>query len=153
MKPKLEFFYDYVSVYSFLANHAVASMDDVDVIYRPMLLGAVMQATGNRPPATVEAKGRHLRKDVYRWVEHYDIPFKFKRHFSRRQRWGHCGWRWRRSGVAHSIAFTPCCSKRHLSPTGIWATPAVLVDIVTAAGPGRGSAAGRHERPVRQGRA
>ena len=83
MKPKLEFFYDYVSVYSFLANHAVASMDDVDVIYRPMLLGAVMQATGNRPPATVEAKGRHLRKDVYRWVEHYGIAFRFNSIFRR----------------------------------------------------------------------
>lgn len=73
----LEFYYDYVSVYSYLANHVVSGMTDVEVAYRPMLLGAVMESTGNRPPAFVEAKGRHLRKDVYRWAKHYEVPFKF----------------------------------------------------------------------------
>ena len=77
MTRKLEFFYDYVSPYSYLANHAVGLLDDVDVVYRPMFLGGVMQATGNRPPAVVPEKGRYLTKDVYRWVAHYGIPFKF----------------------------------------------------------------------------
>ena len=75
--PKLEYFYDYVSVYSYLADHVVSDMSEVDVVYRPMLLGAVMQATDNRPPAMVAAKGKHLRDDVHRWVAHYGIPFKF----------------------------------------------------------------------------
>lgn len=77
MQAKLEFFYDYVSVYSYLADHAVQKLGNADIVYRPMFLGAVMASTGNRPPATVAAKGRHLVKDVYRWVEHYGIPFKF----------------------------------------------------------------------------
>lgn len=77
MQPKLEFFFDYVSVYSYLADHAVKTLGNADVVYRPMFLGAVMEATGNRPPASVPAKGRYLVKDVYRWVEHYAIPFKF----------------------------------------------------------------------------
>lgn len=77
MTVKLEFFYDYVSVYSYLANHAISRLEGVDVVYRPMFLGAVMQATGNRPPATVAAKGKYLTKDVYRWVAQYGIPFKF----------------------------------------------------------------------------
>ena len=75
--PKLEYFYDYVSVYSYLADHVVSGMNDVDVVYRPMLLGAVMQATENRPPVMVAAKGKHLPDDVHRWVAHYGIPFKF----------------------------------------------------------------------------
>ena len=75
--PKLEYFYDYVSVYSYLADHVVSEMSDTEVVYRPMLLGAVMQATGNRPPAQVPAKGKHLRDDVHRWVASYGIPFKF----------------------------------------------------------------------------
>lgn len=84
MTARLEFFYDYVSPYSYLANHAVGLMEDVDIVYRPMFLGGVMQATGNRPPATVPEKGEYLTKDVYRWVAHYGIPFRFNSIFPQR---------------------------------------------------------------------
>lgn len=74
MTAKLEFFYDYVSVYSYLANSQLGRFDNV--IYRPMFLGAVMEATGNRPPATIKAKGDYLFRDVVRWVEKYNLPYK-----------------------------------------------------------------------------
>lgn len=74
MGRKLEFFYDYVSVYSYLADSQLQSLDGAEIVYRPMLLGAVMQATGNRPPATVEAKGRYLRNDVAAWAKRYGLP-------------------------------------------------------------------------------
>ena len=74
MDRKLEFFYDYVSVYSYLANSQLETLEGADIVYRPMLLGAVMQATGNRPPATVEAKGRYLRSDVAAWARRYALP-------------------------------------------------------------------------------
>lgn len=77
MTATLEFFYDYVSPYSYLANHEVGLIEGAEIRYRPMFLGGVLQATGNRPPATVAAKGKYLTKDVYRWVEKYDIPFRF----------------------------------------------------------------------------
>ena len=77
MTATLEFFYDYVSPYSYLANHAVGLLEDVDVRYRPMFLGGVMRATGNRPPAMVAAKGRYMTRDIDRWAAHYDIPFRF----------------------------------------------------------------------------
>jgi 2-hydroxychromene-2-carboxylate isomerase len=73
VKLKLEFFYDYVSVYSYLANSQLDRFDEVE--YRPMFLGAVMQATGNRPPGTVEAKGKYLSVDVDRWVERYAVEY------------------------------------------------------------------------------
>jgi 2-hydroxychromene-2-carboxylate isomerase len=72
MSRKLEFFYDYVSTYSYLANSQVAKLN-AEVVYRPMLLGAVMRATGNNPPMTVEAKGNYLHVDVARWVNRYGI--------------------------------------------------------------------------------
>ncbi len=75
MRRKLEFFYDYVSTYSYLANSQVGNLD-ADVIYRPMFLGAVMKATGNSPPKNVKAKGEYLNIDVARWVERYAIPYK-----------------------------------------------------------------------------
>lgn len=74
MSQKLEFFYDYVSLYSYLANSQVAKID-ADVVYRPMFLGAVMKATGNSPPITVKAKGKYLHEDVARWVDRYSIPY------------------------------------------------------------------------------
>ena len=77
MTASLEFFYDYVSSYSYMANEAVKSLEGVDVRYRPMFLGGVMKATGNSPPGTVPAKGRYLARDLRRWAARYDVPFRF----------------------------------------------------------------------------
>jgi 2-hydroxychromene-2-carboxylate isomerase len=74
MPKQLEFFYDYVSVYSYLADSQLDKLEGADVVFRPMFLGAVMQATGNRPPATVKAKGSYLLGDVMRWARHYALP-------------------------------------------------------------------------------
>jgi 2-hydroxychromene-2-carboxylate isomerase len=76
MKPKLEFFYDYVSPYSYLADTQLGRLD-AEVRYRPMLLGGVMKATGNSPPKTVPAKGSYLDKDLKRWVDRYRVPFRW----------------------------------------------------------------------------
>jgi len=73
----LEFFYDYVSSYSYLANHEIARLEGVDVRYRPFFLGAVMKATGNRPPGSVPAKGAYLGRDLQRWAGRYGIEFRF----------------------------------------------------------------------------
>jgi 2-hydroxychromene-2-carboxylate isomerase len=72
---KLEFFYDYVSPYSYLANSQVSKVAGSNLVYRPMFLSAVMQATGNRPPGTLEVRGKYLRKDIARWAEHYGIEY------------------------------------------------------------------------------
>lgn len=77
MTIKVEFFYDYVSVYSYLANSQLDTIAGAEIEYRPMLLGAVMEATDNRPPLTVKAKGRYLIGDVARWVSRYGLSFKF----------------------------------------------------------------------------
>jgi 2-hydroxychromene-2-carboxylate isomerase len=74
MKPKLEFFYDYVSPYSYLADTQLDRLG-AEIVYRPMLLGGVMKATGNSPPKSVPAKGNYLDRDLKRWVERYGVPF------------------------------------------------------------------------------
>jgi len=75
MAKKLEFFYDYVSPYSYLANSQVSDVGGSKLVYRPMFLGGVMQATGNRPPGTLEVKGKYLRRDIARWAENYGIVY------------------------------------------------------------------------------
>ena len=76
MKTKVEFFYDYVSVYSYLADSQLRNLTGAEIVYRPMFLGAVMEATGNRPPGTVKAKGKYLRDDIKRWAERYSLTFR-----------------------------------------------------------------------------
>ncbi len=74
MTTRVEFFYDYVSIYSYLADSQLANLTGADVGYRPMFLGAVMQATGNRPPGSIETKRQYLRTDATRWARRYGIP-------------------------------------------------------------------------------
>ena len=77
MSKKVEFFYDYVSLYSYLADTQLRQRFGDAVTYRPIFLGAVMEATGNRPPGTVEAKGRYMRADARRWAERYGVPLEW----------------------------------------------------------------------------
>ena len=74
---KVDYFFDYVSAYSYLVNGQVAKIEGAEVQYRPMLLGAVMQATGNSPPGTVKAKRKYLLTDLKRWANRYGIPIHF----------------------------------------------------------------------------
>lgn len=75
MLKKLEFFYDYVSPYSYLANSQVGEVAGPNLVYRPIFLGAVMQATGNKPPGSVRIKGKYLQKDIARWADHYGVEY------------------------------------------------------------------------------
>ena len=84
MSTQLEFFFDYISPYSHIANAAVKVFEretGTTALIKPMFLGAVMQATGNRPPGFVEAKGKYMAEDLKRCVEHYGIGFRPNPHF------------------------------------------------------------------------
>ena len=74
MKQKIEFFYDYVSPYSYLANSQLADLQ-AEIVYRPILLGALMKSVGNQPPATLAPRGDYMFKDIARWARHYQTPF------------------------------------------------------------------------------
>ncbi|MGB5245327.1 MAG: 2-hydroxychromene-2-carboxylate isomerase [Woeseia sp.] len=76
MSRRVEFFYDYVSSYSYLANSQLATLGAAEVVYRPFFLGGIMKATGNTPPATVPARGKYLVKDLERWAARYGIAFR-----------------------------------------------------------------------------
>ncbi|MCH6548353.1 MAG: 2-hydroxychromene-2-carboxylate isomerase [Proteobacteria bacterium] len=81
MAKKLEFFYDYVSPYSYLADSQVVKVGGSSLVYRPMFLAAVMQATGNKPPGSIEVKEKYLRKDISRWVSRYSVSYKWNPKF------------------------------------------------------------------------
>jgi 2-hydroxychromene-2-carboxylate isomerase len=76
MSGQVEFFYDYVSIYSYLADSQLENLSGAEIVYRPMFLGGVMEATGNRPPGTVEAKRNYMLTDIERWAKRYSLPLK-----------------------------------------------------------------------------
>jgi 2-hydroxychromene-2-carboxylate isomerase len=84
MPPRLEYFFDYVSPFSYLADSQLAGLMDrtgAELVYRPFLLGGVMKASGNAPPFTVPNKGRYVSQDVGRWAARYGLPLEPNPHF------------------------------------------------------------------------
>ena len=80
----IEFFWDAASPYTYLAATQIeplAARAGVGLVWRPFLLGKVFEATGNRMPAAVPAKGKHLFRDVQRWAQHYGVPVAFPKVF------------------------------------------------------------------------
>ncbi|MBK8942693.1 MAG: 2-hydroxychromene-2-carboxylate isomerase [Polyangiaceae bacterium] len=83
-KPRLEFFFDFASTYSYLAStqlDAMAERAGAEILWRPMVLGAVFQGAGNDMPAKVAAKAPYLLRDIERWAKHYGVPFKMSSHW------------------------------------------------------------------------
>lgn len=84
MPQTIEFFWDPASPYTYLAAtqiEAVARRCGAELVWKPFLLGKVFEATGNRPPVTVPAKGKHLFQDLRRWARHYGVKFWFPKLF------------------------------------------------------------------------
>jgi 2-hydroxychromene-2-carboxylate isomerase len=77
--PTLEFFYDFVSPYSYLAStriEAAVARVGGTVRFRPFLLGGVFGATGNRAPLEVAAKERHMWVDLERWARRVGVTLR-----------------------------------------------------------------------------
>lgn len=75
---RAEFFFDLGSPASYLAAtqmDALAARAGAEIVWRPMLLGAVFKATDNRSPATVTAKGVWMQEDLERFAKRYRAPF------------------------------------------------------------------------------
>ena len=80
---KIEFVYDIVSPYSYIAATQMAQFEGkAEVIWKPVLLGGIFKATGNSGPAfTVAAKMPYMFKDLGRLVAHYQLPFAMPANF------------------------------------------------------------------------
>ena len=82
----VEFFFDYGSPYSYLADTRLAGLAErtgATVVYRPMLLGGVFKATGNQSPFAepVEAKRRYFSTELRRVVSALGVPFEHNPNF------------------------------------------------------------------------
>lgn len=84
MAKQLEFYFDYGSPTTYLAwtqLPGIAERTGAEIVWRPMLLGGVFKATGNRTPVEVEAKGRWMLGDIERFAARYEVPYEMNPHF------------------------------------------------------------------------
>jgi len=84
MARTLEFYFDYGSPYSYLADtqvEAIAKRAGATLERKPMLLGGVFKATGNHSPAELPAKSKWSAFDMPMWARHYGVPFNRNPHF------------------------------------------------------------------------
>jgi 2-hydroxychromene-2-carboxylate isomerase len=75
MPKQVEFFFDVGSPASYLAFTQLPKLKG-EVVYKPMLLGGVFQATGNASPVTVPAKGKYTFIDFARHAHKYGVVLK-----------------------------------------------------------------------------
>ena len=84
MTRTVECFFDVGSPASYLAwtqLPALCAEAGAELHWRPMLLGAVFQATGNSSPAAVPARGRYMNRDLVRCAQRFGVPFALNPHF------------------------------------------------------------------------
>jgi 2-hydroxychromene-2-carboxylate isomerase len=84
MSKSVEFYFDFGSPTSYLAYTqlpGICAEAGAELVYRPVLLGGVFQATGNASPIAVPAKGRYTLIDMQRFARRYGVPLKMNPHF------------------------------------------------------------------------
>ena len=83
-RKTVEFYFDFGSPAAYLAWTQLSGLcakAGAELVFKPMLLGGVFQATGNRSPVEVPAKGRYVRQDFERHAARYGVPLRFNPHF------------------------------------------------------------------------
>jgi 2-hydroxychromene-2-carboxylate isomerase len=76
MSKTVEFFLDLGSPATYLAwtqLPGLCARHGAQLVYKPILLGGVFQATGNASPITVPAKGRYVFIDLARYADRYGV--------------------------------------------------------------------------------
>jgi len=74
MKPTVDFFFSFLSPYSYMAASQLGSLGAA-VNLRPFDLMDLMTSVGNAPTTiTCKPKGLYARTDLGRWAQHYGIP-------------------------------------------------------------------------------
>ena len=84
MTKTVDFYFDFGSPAAYLAYTQLPKLareTGTEVVMKPMLLGGVFQATGNRPPISVPLKGTYLFQDLARYAQRYGVPLNMNPHF------------------------------------------------------------------------
>ena len=83
IKP-FDFYFDFVSPYSFIAHKEIRKIENqegIKIRYNPVLLGGLHNLHGIKAPAFIPAKAKHMIKDCKLLAERNNIKFKFNSYF------------------------------------------------------------------------
>ena len=83
IKP-FDFYFDFISPYSFLAHKEIRKIEDkikIKIKYKPILLGGLHNMHGIKAPAFIPAKAKHMIRDCKLIAERNNVKFKFNSYF------------------------------------------------------------------------
>lgn len=83
IKP-FDFYFDFISPYSYLAHKQIKKIENKESIkirYNPILLGGLHNLHGIKAPAFIPAKAKHMIRDCKLIAEKNEIKFKFNSYF------------------------------------------------------------------------
>jgi 2-hydroxychromene-2-carboxylate isomerase len=83
IKP-FEFYFDFVSPYSFLAHKEIRKIENkegIKIKYNPILLGGLHNLHGIKAPAFIPAKAKHMIRDCKLIAGKNNVKFKFNSYF------------------------------------------------------------------------
>ena len=84
MTKTIEFYFDFGSPTAYLAwtqLPKLAAEAGAELVYKPVLLGGIFQATHNASPMEVPPKGKYMLHDLARFAARYGVPMRFNPHF------------------------------------------------------------------------
>ena len=84
MIKSFDFYFDFISPYSFLAHKEIKKIEKTNSIkikYKPILLGGLHKLHGIKAPAFIPAKAKHMIRDCKLIAEKNKIKFKFNSYF------------------------------------------------------------------------
>jgi len=84
MTKSIEFYFDFISPYSYLAHKKIISLDVKKIIninYKPILLGGLHKLGGITAPAFNERKMKNMQNDCELVAKKNNINFKWNQKF------------------------------------------------------------------------
>ena len=84
MIKSFDFYFDFISPYSFFAHKEILKIEkknSIKIRYKPILLGGLHNLHGIKAPAFIPAKAKHMIRDCKLIAEKNRVSFKFNSYF------------------------------------------------------------------------
>jgi len=79
---RIDFYFDFISPYSYLAATQLDQFSEsgqVEFNWIPVNLPKLIKLSGNRPPGLIKNKALYSLRDLKRWADYLQVPFKMIR--------------------------------------------------------------------------
>ena len=84
MIKSFDFFFDFISPYSYLAHKQIRNIEfqnKIEINYMPILLSGLLNLAENKAPVFIPSKAKFMIKDCKLFAEKLNIKFKFNSYF------------------------------------------------------------------------